>query len=366
FAASPVIAPPIEESADISRQVHEFCGACHVYPPPDSFPKRHWAAEVLRGFSFAAEAPPHGSPPPVEDVKRYYESRAPLELPPADIHYATTPPPIAFDPMGWDGPSASLRYAIADVSLVHLYDGQRLDILACDFNSGAVLVLRPYESDPSWRVLAELSNPAHASVLDLNHDGIQDILIADLGNMQPTDRLCGRVVWLRGHRDGTFSQHTLLEDVGRVADVQAADFRGTGKLDLVVAEFGLHRAGSIHFLENQTTDWDSPEFVSSVLDSRHGAIHVPTIDLNADGKPDFIALISQEHEAVVAFLNRGDGSFDKQTIFAAQQPGFGSSGIQLIDINSDGHLDVLYSNGDTLDLPALLKPFHEVQWLENP
>jgi hypothetical protein len=88
--------------------------------------------------------------------------------------------------------------------------------------------------------------------------------------------------------------------------------------------------------------------------------------LNHDGKPDFVALISQEHETVVAFLNEGGGKFRKQTIYSAPNPAYGSSGIHLVDMNGDGHVDVLYTNGDTLDEPYLLKPFHGVQWLENP
>src|SRR5207249_1287953 len=38
---------------------------------------------------------------------------------------------------------------------------------------------------------------------------------------------------------------------------------------------------------------------------------------------------------------------------------------QLVDLNKDGKLDVLYTNGDVLDRPHLLKPYHSVQWLEN-
>ena len=36
-----------------------------------------------------------------------------------------------------------------------------------------------------------------------------------------------------------------------------------------------------------------------------------------------------------------------------------------MDLNGDGKLDVLYTNGDILDQPYLLKPYHGVQWLEN-
>src|SRR5262249_20622661 len=59
------------------------------------------------------------------------------------------------------------------------------------------------------------------------------------------------------------------------------------------------------------------------------------------------------------------GRFQKRTLYRAPHPGYGSSGIQLVDLNGDGKLDVLYTNGDVLDPPFLLKPYHSVQWLEN-
>jgi len=87
--------------------------------------------------------------------------------------------------------------------------------------------------------------------------------------------------------------------------------------------------------------------------------------LNNDGRPDFVALISQEHETIVAFINEGNGQFRKETIYTAPHPAYGSSGIQLVDINGDGNLDVLYINGDVLDEPYVIKPYQGVQWLEN-
>src|SRR5713101_9595848 len=38
-----------EASAD---QVHRFCGYCHAYPPPDTFPRSAWRMETLRGYRF--------------------------------------------------------------------------------------------------------------------------------------------------------------------------------------------------------------------------------------------------------------------------------------------------------------------------
>src|SRR6266568_4770474 len=55
---------PPETPADIVEQVHTFCGACHAYPPADSFPRKHWRAEVERGFRFFEQSTLALKPPP--------------------------------------------------------------------------------------------------------------------------------------------------------------------------------------------------------------------------------------------------------------------------------------------------------------
>ena len=51
-------------------------------------------------------------------------------------------------------------------------------------------------------------------------------------------------------------------------------------------------------------------------------------------------------------------------IDAAPTPAWGSTGIQLVDLDRDGDLDVLATNGATLD-DATVRPYHGVRWLEN-
>jgi hypothetical protein len=330
--------------------------------------------EVERGYRFFEQSGMPLTPPPIDPVIRYHEERAPEHLPPAVWQPASRPHGLDFQklsypsPVGHQGP-----VAVSHVKLVRLrLPGEPdpgpngpLSVLACDMQSGRVMLLRPADPAPAWRVLGTVANPAHVEVLDLDGDGLTDLLVADLGSFPPTERKCGKVVLLRGRPNGSFTPVTLLENVGRVADVQAADFRGTGKRDLVVAAFGLIETGELIFLENQTTDWEKPKFVPRTVAARTGAIHVPVADLNADGKPDFVAVFAQEHEMVVAYLNAGGGKFEPKILYAAPHPGWGSSGIELTDLNGDGRLDVLYTNGDILDEPYLFKPYHSVQWLEN-
>jgi hypothetical protein len=359
--------------ADLEAQVHSFCGACHRYPAPDTFPRANWRAEVERGYRFFKSSRLALNPPPLDQAVRYYEERAPQDYPPLQVtppsdpgvHFERVSYPPPPGPRPWVSHVQAVKLPPPGVTDPAAVAREPVTLIACDMDGGGILALRPADPAPAWRVLAKARNPARVEVADLDRDGVADLLVSELGSFTPTDRLLGGVTWLRGKRDGTFEPVPLLSVVGRVADVRAAEFCGSGKLDLVVAVFGLHDAGEILLLENQTADWKAPKFARRTLDPRHGTIHVPVADLNGDGKPDFVALISQEHEQVVAFLNEGGGKFRRKELYAAPHPGWGSSGVELTDLNGDGRLDVLYTNGDVLDQPHLWKPFHGVQWLEN-
>jgi hypothetical protein len=346
------------------EQVERFCGACHAYPPADTFPKSRWDFEVRRGFDFYRQSGKELDAPPVDRVIAYYTARAPEALP----VLPRTPPggvaPVDFRRREVAGPRPGRPSGVAHVNIVRLSDPDRPDLLACDMVHGDLLALRAGNPDGPMTTLANCLHPAHVEVCDLDRDGIKDLLVADLGAAMPTDDRFGRVLWLRGSADGSYEADVLATGLGRVCDVQPADFDGDGDLDLVVAVFGWRRVGEILYLEQRPGRDGRPQFAPRTLDRRHGTIHVPVVDLNRDGRPDFVALISQEHETVVAFLNAGDGRFTPRTLYSAPHPAFGSSGIQLTDLDGDGDVDVLLTNGDVYDSPHL-KPYHGVTWLEN-
>ncbi|WP_202842351.1 FG-GAP repeat domain-containing protein [Luteimonas saliphila] len=352
--ASPPAPVTLDEALGL---VNRYCGACHAVPPPNLMPKRDWPAAVqtmaelsekMRGQTFIpAEVLPH--------IKAFYYGSAPAELPRLP-YLAPAPSPLRF--------RASILGAPAQVPLVtHVAPGLTVaptDLLVSD--AGRREVLRLWREDGQWRerALAELVAPAHAQVVDLDGDGRLDVVVAELGEMAPSGKPVGKVVVLLGEPSGTFLPRTLAEGLGRVTDVRAADLDGDGDIDLAVAVFGMNDIGGILWLENR----DGALYRHN-LTSLAGALGIDAVDLDGDGRLDLVSLIAQEHEVVMAFRNLGGGAFEATELARAPHPMFGSTSLRPVDLDQDGDIDLLFTNGDAFDLQTDPKPYHGVQWLEN-
>jgi hypothetical protein len=366
--------PDPANTATVS-EAREACGtACHKFPPPDVLPRSAWRGTLVRMLLIRDGIPePAGGlgalasviPLPADwmRLRRYYESLAPAALP---------------EPEPWpDAGGGSVRFrrepltragvpstpALANVRFLDIDGDKRLDIVATDMGAGQVFAGIAKDGFALKRI-ADVPHPARVEQVDLDRDGLQDLLVADLGSFLPADHNNGAVVWLRQEKNGAFTAVRLAEGLARTADARAADFDDDGDLDVIVAVFGWRKTGSIVLLENQTANWAAPKFVARTVDARTGAIHVPIVDLDGNGRPDFVAVLAQEHESVIAFVNAGEGAFKPQTIYAAPHPNWGSSGIEVVDLDGDRDLDVLLTHGDTFD-DFVLKPYHGITWLEN-
>ena len=348
----------------IRDQVDAFCGDCHVTPPASSFPRNAWRKEVDRGFQFYLEAARTDLEIPIRnEVTQYYESLAPQKL---DVALQKISPCKKFEHENvLVGETA--RGAIAYVTWYRLLDEKKSSIVYCDMRENLVGSFDPESG--KHRVLTTARNPCRIVPVDIDSDGHQDLVIAELASVAPADHDKGRVSVIRwdNQKQSYRERETILDNLGRVADVQGRDLDEDGDIDLAVSEFGWLETGSVFWLENTgITDNQSLEksFKRHELDSRHGAINVPIVDINKDGKPDILTLLSQEYEVIIAYINQGKGKFKTQQLYSADDPAFGSSNMEVVDLDQDGDLDLIYANGDTFD-SYYVKPYHGIRWLEN-
>jgi hypothetical protein len=335
-------------------------------PPADVLPRAAWADEVLRmqrirDGSEATATPSAAVPADFLDALKWYETRAPLTLArPADW---PAPDPRSMVISRLTPPGAPPTPVVADVALADLDGDARLELIVCDMRHGMVLLGRPYDPAAGLTLIAQVPHPSRAQVVDLDGDGVRDVLVADLGEFLPRDHDKGAVVWLRGLGEGRFAPFAI-GGLPRIASVEAADLDADGDKDLVVAAFGYRKTGSVLVLENRTADWMRPAFSPVTLDARPGAVRALSTDINHDGRLDVVAVVSQEHEEVIAYV-RGNGlSFTPTVIWKAPHANWGSSGLSMADLDADGDLDLLLANGDTFD-DSLLKPYHGLAWLER-
>ena len=66
-------------------------------------------------------------------------------------------------------------------------------------------------------------------------------------------------------------------------------------------------------------------FLQHEIAGVNGAMQVEERDCDGDGRLDFVALISQEHESLVLFRNDGNGRFESEVLDRAPHPACGPS-----------------------------------------
>jgi hypothetical protein len=258
---------------------------------------------------------------------------------------------------------AKERPLVAHVTTADLDQDGVMDIVACDVLANRVVWLRqfPQGTFTETAVGTEVRAPAHAEAVDLDRDGDLDLVVASLGVMFPSNAKIGSVVLLENDGRGRFTNRVLVDRMARVADVRAGDLDGDGDLDLAVAGFG-YDDGETWWMEN-LGNW---RFESTTLLNLSGPINVEVVDLDRDGDLDIAALVSQEWEEVYGFVNDGRGQFEPLLLWGSTNDDFGSSWLTAVDLDKDGDIDFLYSNGDAFDYaPPSGRPWHGVQWLEN-
>ncbi|MCE9584895.1 MAG: FG-GAP-like repeat-containing protein [Planctomycetes bacterium] len=335
----------------------ETCGKCHAVPAPDVIIKAEWPRILLDMRKLRAASGQAADEESMSKIQAYYIENAPVDF--ARLPAATDAGSLEFRKEGL-GRLKRASSNVTNVNVVDIDGDKRPEVLVCDGLLNAVSIVRRGADGWTEEILASCATPVHTAAFDADGDGDRDIVVAVLATVRETDEPVGSVLLLVNNGEKGWERRELATGLPRVTDVEPADIDGDGDPDLVVAAFGGTRNGSINWLRNDAGKWTLVKIAD-----RTGAIHVPVADLDADGHPDFVAITAQESESVTVYVNKG-GTFEAKTAFEARNPLFGCSGLQLADLNKDGQLDMLFTNGEALGDPCMMPwPYHGVQWLEN-
>ncbi|HJN54814.1 MAG TPA: VCBS repeat-containing protein [Candidatus Poseidoniales archaeon] len=217
--------------------------------------------------------------------------------------------------------------------------------------SGEVLVTRCSDQSCTTEIISGLGSPVRTAIADMDGDGEDEIVVADIGVLYPVDDAAGRVLILE-HGTSGWNVSSVISMGARTVCAEPGDLDGDGDIDLSVCVFG-HTRGRLIWVEQTSSGW-----TEHILDDHPGTIHAHLTDIDADGDLDILAALSQEQQIIQLWRNDGQGNFTSEDVVRADNSWYGLSGIQLVDIEGDGDVDILATNGDNLDddLPISIDP----------
>jgi hypothetical protein len=184
---------------------------------------------------------------------------------------------------------------------------------------------------------------------DVNGDGFVDMAVAN------TNHVPSRLYLTNGAplTSGNYSTVQIGTDVGYGQDVKIADVNGDGKPDLILTYIVASTAptdpsGIAIYLNNGTSNpFGNVTPVRLLVVQTVYAIAVA--DLNNDGKPDLVAVVSNApvtQNDLYVFLNTGSSSqpfTNSQALQPDNDLGGGCLGVSVADVNGDGLPDLLFS-----------------------
>ena len=284
-------------------------------------------------------------------------------------------------------PPSAFGQQLANAVILGDVDGDNdLDAFVANGSSGGVLCPSPasqnrlwinngngYFTDETFRLPAYLDCSFDATFGDIDGDGDQDIVVANVGygGLGEVNRLLINDL----NNSGTFLDGTSSAFTSWPADitytVALGDLDADGDLDMVVgnAQYSsplnrfLQNNGGV-FTETPVTWTGYPPYSwpRPVWD-------VKLADMNGDGSLDVLMSDALDSLRMILMLNQGSWQFTAQTIYVGNQ-----YGLDVADADSDGDVDILVSQAQGVGFPLRLllnsgtstPSFTDVSWGQLP
>lgn len=342
----------------------KYCSSCHLFPEPSLLDKETWDQgvfpEMALRMGLDISRLPGTTPAELDEILRSLPG-APLmseaEWQSIQAYYRENAPDTLSPSPDRGKPEILSQFSVTTVRLP--VDGRAM--------------LTFIKWDPAKKkILAgsragKLFQLSHALVLEDSFrlpSAPSDVLRTDeglmatcMGIMDPNDRYAGSLIQIQSNSP-TASHELVIDSLKRPVNTVQADLNNDGQDDLIVSAFGNFTGALLAFKK------DGDRYERHVIHQFPGNRKTIVHDFNADGLQDLLVLITQGDERLALFTNRGNFTFSYEVLLRFP-PVYGSSYFELVDFNADGHLDILFTNGDNADYSAVLKPYHGVRIFLN-
>jgi hypothetical protein len=225
----------------------------------------------------------------------------------------------------------------------------RLDVVAGSFNTPVGVLLNTTAFQAAGNAFSSASYPAgndprSVAVGDIDRDGDLDLVVGNLGGVNP-----GSIAIFRGDGHGGFGPRTDLEVGSRVRALALGDVDRDGNLDIV---YSNGAPVTIGLLLGNGDGTFAPQ--PSLGGASASALAIS--DVNRDGKPDIVAgnVTWPDHETVSVFLGDGAGGFPSFTNYATGPGHPNDRTVAIGDLDNDGKPDIVTVNNYDNTLSVLL------------
>ncbi|MBC7830178.1 MAG: VCBS repeat-containing protein [Chitinophagaceae bacterium] len=362
-----VIAGCMQKVKSGKQLAKTYCSNCHLFPEPSLLDKITWKNNVLPAMGKLLGAQQLDLHPfeesdriishqefsiSAEDWKqlvKYYTDEAPAKLPPQSrspitnltdwfivekksIREFPTTTFLKIDP------GNKWIYAAGRDSVLEIFD-HRLNKVSNNFSSGI------------------LSDMFFTS--DLKNPGDRKGVCTNIGIMDPNDLKTGSVSVFTIGSNGKLLAKNLFDTLARPVQTISSDLNADNVADYLLCNFG-NKDGNFSWMQNIGNE----QYIQKILEPLPGSIRAYVEDMDHDGLQDIIVLFSQANEGIRLYLNKGGGKFSRIELLRFP-PVYGSTYFEMVDLNSDGNKDILYTCGDNADYSNILKNYHGIYFFLN-
>lgn len=348
---------PEEKSEALAKK---YCSSCHAFPEPALLDKGTWAKEVMPQMAFrmgidknmiwevsqedmpeVSKIIPQRAMVSEEEwsaIKEFYQQHAPASLAIKEEQVSHELNQFKAEEYSLPSPFPSVTHIAFDSATATLFIGTRQSML--------------YKLNSEFEIKSETALSSPVSFIDRS---VNPWVMSCMGIMDPNDQFKGQ---LQTIDPSTLKFETLITSLKRPVHVSSGDFNNDQRTDYLISEFGNY-TGKLTLFEQRDND-----FLPHPIHFLPGTRRTILTDFDSDGVTDILALLTQGDEQVVVYRGHGGFNFTPETLLRFP-PVYGSSYFDLIDFNKDGHLDILYTNGDNADYSQILKPYHGVRIFLN-